>query len=109
VALPDGASRFDYESIDPLRRKLYIAHLGASSIVTVNVATRHVQSDLHGIADVHGVLAVPSLAKLFASATGSGQVVMISENGRHPYPGAGWGLSGWHRLRPGAAGGVHLR
>ena len=79
VDLPDGASRFDYESIDPLRRTLYIAHLGASSIAAVNLTTRHVQADLHGIAEVHGVLAVPSLGKLFASATGSGQAVMISE------------------------------
>jgi DNA-binding beta-propeller fold protein YncE len=83
VALPDGASRFDYESIDPVRRTLYIAHLGASSIVAVNLATRHVQADLHDIADVHGVLAVPSLGKLFASATGSGQAVMIGEKTDH--------------------------
>jgi DNA-binding beta-propeller fold protein YncE len=79
VALPGGASRFDYESIDPLRRTLYIAHLDASSVVAVNLTTGHVQADLHGIAEVHGVLAVPSLGKLFASATGSGQALMISE------------------------------
>jgi DNA-binding beta-propeller fold protein YncE len=79
VPLPDGTSRFDYESIDPLRRALYIAHLGASTIAAVNLTTRHVQADLHGIAEVHGVLAVPSLGRLFASATGSGQAVMISE------------------------------
>jgi DNA-binding beta-propeller fold protein YncE len=79
LALPDGASRFDYESIDPLRRTLYIAHLDASSIVAVNLATQRVQADMHGIAAVHGVLSVPSLGKLFASATGSGQAVMISE------------------------------
>ena len=79
LALPDSASRFDYESIDPLRRTLYIAHLDASSIVVVNLATQQVQADLHGIAEVHGVLAAPSLGRLFASATGSGQVVMIWE------------------------------
>lgn len=79
MTLPGGTSRFDYESIDPLRRTLYIAHLDASSVVAVNLTTRRVQADLHGIAEVHGVLAVPSLGKLFASATGSGQTVMISE------------------------------
>jgi DNA-binding beta-propeller fold protein YncE len=83
VTLPDGTSRFDYESIDPLRRTLYIAHLGASTIAAVNLTTRHVQTDLHGIAEVHGVLAVPSLGKVFASATGSGQAVMISEKTGH--------------------------
>jgi DNA-binding beta-propeller fold protein YncE len=79
LALPDSASRFDYESIDPLRRTLYIAHLDASSIVVVNLATQQVQADLHDIAGVHGVLAVPGLGKVFASATGSGQAVMIRE------------------------------
>jgi DNA-binding beta-propeller fold protein YncE len=79
VPLPDGASRFDYQSIDPHRHVLYIAHLGASSIVAFNVATRRVEADLHGIDAVHGVLAVPGLGKLFASATGSGQAVTISE------------------------------
>lgn len=79
VPLPDGASRFDYQSIDPLRRRLYVAHLGANSIVVVNLTTRRVQADLHGIAQVHGVLAVPSLGTLFASATGAGQALMISE------------------------------
>jgi len=79
VPLPDGVSRFDYQSIDPLRRRLYVAHLGANSIVVFNLTTRRVQADLHSIAEVHGVLAVPSLGTLFASATGSGQAVMISE------------------------------
>ena len=82
VPLPDGASRLDYQSIDPLRRRLYIAHLGASSVVVVNIATRRVQADLHGIADVHGVLAVPRIGRLFASATGTGQAVTISERTR---------------------------
>lgn len=79
VPLPDGVSRFDYQSIDPRRRLLYIAHLGASSIVVVNLVTRRVQADLHGVAEVHGVLAVPSLGRVFASVTGAGQAVMISE------------------------------
>jgi DNA-binding beta-propeller fold protein YncE len=79
VPLPDGVSRFDYESIDPRRHVLYIAHLGASSIVAFNTLTRRVQADRHGVAAVHGVLAVPGLGKLFASATGSGQAVTISE------------------------------
>ena len=79
VPLPDGVSRFDYESIDPQRRTLYVAHLGASSIVAVNLRTRRMYADLHGIAEVHGVLAVPRAGRLFASATGSGEAIMISE------------------------------
>lgn len=79
VPLPDGVSRFDYQSIDSGRHLLYIAHLGANSIVVVNLVTRRVQADLHGVAEVHGVLAVPSLGRLFASATGTGQAVMMSE------------------------------
>ena len=33
VPLPGHASRFDYQWVDPVNRRLYIAHLGDSSLV----------------------------------------------------------------------------
>jgi hypothetical protein len=43
VPLPGDTSRFDYESLDPGAHRLYIAHLGASSMPVYDVAggTRH--------------------------------------------------------------------
>jgi hypothetical protein len=42
VALPGGGSRFDYASLDSARGLLFIAHLGASQVVEVDVHHRDV-------------------------------------------------------------------
>jgi DNA-binding beta-propeller fold protein YncE/plastocyanin len=80
VALPDGSSRLDYQSLDAKRGRLYIAHLGAGTMPVVDVRTRKVVADVHGVAGVHGVLAVPALGRVFASATDKRQLVAIRES-----------------------------
>jgi YVTN family beta-propeller protein len=77
VTLDGGASRFDYQSIDPASRRLYIAHLGASQVVVYDLAAQKVIKDIQDVASVHGVLAVPSLGRVYASATGDNQVAVI--------------------------------
>jgi DNA-binding beta-propeller fold protein YncE len=78
VALPGRASRFDYESFDARRRRLYIAHLGDGSVVAFDAARRRVVRSVPGVAGVHGVLAVPALDRVFATATDAHQLVAIS-------------------------------
>ncbi|MHB8643579.1 MAG: hypothetical protein ACYDA3_11935 [Gaiellaceae bacterium] len=80
VPLPDGSSRLDYQSLDASRGRLYIAHLGAGTMPIVDVRRRTVVADLHGLPGVHGVLAVPSLGRVFASATDARQLVSIRES-----------------------------
>jgi len=77
VPLPDGSSRFDYQSLDPTRGRLYVAHLGAGTIAVVDVRRRKVVGDVHGVPGVHGVIAVPSLGRVFATATDAGKVAVI--------------------------------
>lgn len=79
IPLPGKPNRFDYESIDPARRLLFIAHLGSSQVTVVNLDTGGVVANIHGVPRVHGVLAVPSLAETFASATGRNRIDVISE------------------------------
>lgn len=79
IALPGGTSRFDYQSIDPRRRLLFIAHLGDSSIDVIDLRTQTVRSVIHGVSGVHGVLAVPQLDRVYASATGSSELAVIDE------------------------------
>jgi hypothetical protein len=79
VPLPGDSSRFDYESLDSSRGLLFIAHLGASQIIEVNVRTGRVVRTINNIADVHGVLVVPALERVYATATGSNQLVAIDE------------------------------
>jgi DNA-binding beta-propeller fold protein YncE/plastocyanin len=75
VPLPDGSSRFDYQSLNGTR--LYIAHLGAGTVAVVDTRSRKVVGDVHGVPGAHGVLAVPSLNRVFATATDSHKLVAI--------------------------------
>lgn len=77
VRLPGRTTRFDYQSIDATARRLYLAHLGDSAVVVVDLDRLHPVATIGQIADVHGVLAVPELNRVFATATGTDQLVAI--------------------------------
>jgi DNA-binding beta-propeller fold protein YncE/plastocyanin len=80
VPLPGGATRFDYQSIDTGRRRLFIAHLGGGDVVVFDLGHRRVVGDIRGVAGAHGVLVVPKLRRLYAAATGDAQLVTIDEH-----------------------------
>lgn len=42
VPLPGSPSRFDYQSLDPITGRLWIAHMGAGQLVVVDTARRKV-------------------------------------------------------------------
>lgn len=77
LPLPGGTTRFDYESIDPLTHRLFIAHLGDSRVTVVDTNTLTVVADIPNIGHVHGVLAIPELGRVYASATQTDEVVVI--------------------------------
>ena len=79
VPLPGPASRFDYASLDEARGRLYIAHLGAGTIVVFDTRGSRVVAEIPAVAAVHGVLAIPSLGRVYATATGTNEVVAIDE------------------------------
>jgi DNA-binding beta-propeller fold protein YncE len=79
LPLPGRASRFDYESYDPVRHLLFIAHLGDSEVVVFDTVASRVVARIPGISAVHGVLAVPDLSRVYASATGTNEIVAIDE------------------------------
>jgi hypothetical protein len=79
VPLPGGATRFDYQSLDPLTHRLFIAHLGSSMVTEVDVQSNRVVANLTDVAGVHGVLVVPALGRVYASATTARQVVVFDE------------------------------
>ena len=76
VALPGPSNRFDYMSIDPTTNRLYIAHMNASQLLTFDLKSRKVVRTI-SVAGVHGVIAVPELHRVFASATNDHQAVTI--------------------------------
>jgi len=71
--------RMDYESIDPRRRMLFVAYLGADEVVAIDIATNVVVGHIAGLRSVHGVLVIPSLHRVYASATGNDEVATIDE------------------------------
>jgi len=94
IPLPGDMSRWDYQSLDPTTGRLYLAHLGASSVTVFDTGSQQVLATIGDIADVHGVLAVPQLGRVFATATGVNQVAVIDmqtlqvvarvDSGRYP-------------------------
>jgi YVTN family beta-propeller protein len=77
VPLPGSAVRFDYQSLDTSRGRLYIAHMNANQLVVFDTKTRVVLANLDGFPSVHGVWAVPELGRVFASVTGEHKVAAV--------------------------------
>lgn len=80
IPLPGGDSRLDYASLDFRRGLLFVAHLGASQVVEINIRTGRVVRTISGLSQVHGVLVVPALHRVYATATGANMVVRINED-----------------------------
>lgn len=78
IPLPGGSSRLDYASIDSSRHRLFIAHLGGGLVIVFDTKTRRVVKTIPA-PGAHGVLVVPELGKVFATATDSHELLTIDE------------------------------
>jgi YVTN family beta-propeller protein len=79
VPLGGDTTRLDYASIDPVHHLLFIAHLGDSAVIVFDPRAERVITRIEGISKVHGVLAIPELGTVYASATGTNEVLAIDE------------------------------
>jgi hypothetical protein len=98
IPLPGGASRFDYQSVDPRRELLFISHLGASTVTVFDLMSGRIRANIANISDVHGMQAIPELGRVYASATDLRSIVVtgVQTVGETP---DGLALdSGWHLL-----------
>lgn len=77
VPLTGPAVRFDYQSLDAEHGRLYIAHMNADQLVVFDTQQRKVVATLNGFKRVHGVIAVPQIGRIFASATGDHRVNVV--------------------------------
>lgn len=75
--MPGGATRFDYQSLDPAARRLYIAHMGDGTVEAVDLDTPAVAGTVQGTASVHGVIVAPDRHTLLAAASGTNEVALI--------------------------------
>lgn len=80
LALPGDTSRFDYASLDSARGLLFVAHLGASEIIEIDVHAQAVVRVIGGVNQVHGVLVLPARHRVYATATGANEMVTLDED-----------------------------
>ncbi|HWF77542.1 MAG TPA: YncE family protein [Caulobacteraceae bacterium] len=71
--------RFDYASLDPVAGLLFFADLAGSRVMVVDVKGARLVKAVPDVASAHGVLAAPELGRVYASATGSHELVAIDE------------------------------
>jgi YVTN family beta-propeller protein len=74
--LPGGSSRLDYASVDSGRDRLYIAHLGGGLVIVFDTKRRRFVKTIPATG-AHGVLAVPAIGRVYASATDAHQLLTI--------------------------------
>lgn len=79
VALPGGATRFDYQWVDADRRRLYIAHLGDGSLVVFDLDSQRVIQEIPRLASVHGVVVAPDQHLVLATATAAKTLALIDD------------------------------
>lgn len=91
AGLPGDGSRFDYASLDGSRGLLFIAHLGASEVIEVDVRAHTVVRTITDVPQVHGVLVVPTQHRVYASATAANRMVALDEDTGVVVGGAGTG------------------
>jgi len=92
--LPGQSTRWDYMDLDASRSRLFMAHLGDSTVVVFDTKTKKVVGTVGNIGNVHGVIAVPELGRAYATATKTNELVAIDMDslkivariptGRHP-------------------------
>jgi DNA-binding beta-propeller fold protein YncE len=82
VPLSGPAVRFDYAGFDPGTGWLWISHMDGDRLLAFDTGSREIVKTV-AAPGVHGVIAVPALGRVYASATNVRQVLTIdSRTGR---------------------------
>jgi DNA-binding beta-propeller fold protein YncE len=79
VPLTGPGVRFDYTSIDSSTHRLWIAHMDANELLAFDVVHRRIVKTIPA-PGVHGVIAVPALDRVYASATSARRVLTIDSH-----------------------------
>jgi DNA-binding beta-propeller fold protein YncE len=79
IPLPGGSTRFDYQWLDAAKRRLYIAHLGDSSLLVFDLDAQRVIREIPQLPSVHGVVAAPDRQLVLATATAEKTLVLIDD------------------------------
>jgi DNA-binding beta-propeller fold protein YncE len=76
VPLNGPPVRFDYTSVDPTTHTLWISHMDANQLLAFDIVRRKITKTISA-PGVHGVIAVPGIGRVYASATSAREVLTI--------------------------------
>src|SRR5437667_542852 len=79
VPITGGTTRLDYQSLDSDNGRLYLAHLGSDLMTVFDVNKQTIVGDVKDLKRVHGVLAIPELHRVYASATGTNELGVVDD------------------------------
>jgi DNA-binding beta-propeller fold protein YncE len=79
LPLPGNPSRFDYQWVDAAHRRLFIAHLGDSSLLVFDLDGQRVIHEVPHLPSVHGVVAAPAQHLVLATATADKTLALIDD------------------------------
>jgi DNA-binding beta-propeller fold protein YncE len=79
VPLPGPANRFDYQSFDPVTRRIYMNHMNAGRTIVFDADSSRVVTEIVDLPRATGVWAVPSHHHVYVSAAGSHEVAIIDD------------------------------
>jgi len=79
LPLPGNPSRFDYQWIDATHRRLFVAHLGDSSLLVFDLDGQRVIREVPHLPSVHGVIAAPAQHLVLATATAEKTLILMDD------------------------------
>jgi DNA-binding beta-propeller fold protein YncE len=80
VPLPGKAVRFDYQDIDSVRKRLFIAHMNDASVVVVSTVDGSLIKVIPGIPTPRGVVVAEDAKRAFVTSSPSQLVIIDSES-----------------------------
>jgi DNA-binding beta-propeller fold protein YncE len=76
VPLPGGATRFDYQEIDPAKGQLVVAHMNDNAVLVLSLADGSVRAQLPNIPTPRGVAIADDVGLIFVTSTPSHLVLI---------------------------------
>ncbi len=77
--LPGPASRFDYQSIDSVKRRLYMNHMDAGRTIVFDLDSARIIGEIEDVPRATGVWAVPQHHAIYISAAGAHEVAIVDD------------------------------
>jgi DNA-binding beta-propeller fold protein YncE len=79
IPLPGPANRFDYQSFDPVTRRIYMNHMNAGRTVVFDADSNRVLTEIPDLPRAPGVWVVPQHHQVYVSAAGNHEVAIVDD------------------------------